>query len=270
MKPTSPDEREPEHINPELSERYRAGSREEPSARIDALIAEAARREVEPAPRRPSNNWRVPASLAAVLVIGVSLVFMVQDNEPPTPSLEQFSEEGKLARPAAPSLALKAQPKANGDSRREDRPTRERTARPDRQPDVRDETLPAAPGELARSPAPATAPAATSAAPAESHERTSALDPQREIAPQSNADMKDEAQVQRSTRLREEAAEGLAKKDAEKRSPPQAWLGRIDDLLRTGKHDEARRQLLGFRQQYPDYPLPERLQALLPPERRGP
>jgi hypothetical protein len=37
-------------------------------------------------------------------------------------------------------------------------------------------------------------------------------------------------------------------------------------LLRDGKEADAREQLLGFRKQFPQYPLPERLQALLPPD----
>lgn len=270
MKPTSPDERDPQDIDPALSERYRAGSREEPPARIDALIAEAARREVE-SPARRGAHWRIPASIAAVLVIGVSLVLLVQDNEPPYPSLDQFSQEGRLARPQAPSLALKEQPKAKNDLPREDRPTRERTARPDRRAGVHDETAPIASGEPGQSSVPATQAPAPAAAPStastETDEQTAAPAARREFATQGSANMKDEAQS--PSRVHGQAAESVLEKKAEAPPQPRDWLVKIDDLLRAGKQDEARRQLLGFRDQYPHYPLPERLEALLPPQRRG-
>ena len=49
---------------------------------------------------------------------------------------------------------------------------------------------------------------------------------------------------------------------------PQDWLRKIDDLLTDGKEADAREQLLGFRKQFPDYPLSQRLQVLLPPDQR--
>ena len=49
---------------------------------------------------------------------------------------------------------------------------------------------------------------------------------------------------------------------------PQDWLRSIDDLLRDGKDAAAREQLIGFRKKFPQFPLPERLQALLPPDQR--
>src|ERR1044071_8358560 len=45
MKPTLPEDREAETTSPEISEHYRAGAHDEPSARVDAAIREAARRD---------------------------------------------------------------------------------------------------------------------------------------------------------------------------------------------------------------------------------
>ncbi len=45
---------------------------------------------------------------------------------------------------------------------------------------------------------------------------------------------------------------------------PDAWLRRVEQLRSRGLDTEARRELLAFRQQYPDHPLPAALQALLP------
>ena len=45
---------------------------------------------------------------------------------------------------------------------------------------------------------------------------------------------------------------------------PEAWLRRVEQLRTRGLAAEARRELLAFRQQYPEHPLPAALQALLP------
>ena len=44
---------------------------------------------------------------------------------------------------------------------------------------------------------------------------------------------------------------------------PQAWLARIDDLLRAGRRQQAIESLRLFRSAHPDYPLPDELRALL-------
>lgn len=67
-----------------------------------------------------------------------------------------------------------------------------------------------------------------------------------------------------------EAAAGsaAARSDAERvAGPPLAphvWLQRIERLRSRGLDTETRQELQAFRQQYPDHPLPEALQALLP------
>ena len=210
MKPTSPEDRDLEKMSSEVPERYRAGVQDEPPARLDAAVLAAARREVEQ-PRHRSN-WQMPASIAAMLVIGVSLVLLVRDNEPPLPSFDRSAaEEAKLAKPAPPQLAMKAQPRPRADSQREARPSRERSARPDHEPFARAEEAAARENAVSGAAVPA---APAPAAPARARD----------------------------------------------------WLGKIDDLLREGKEAEARRQLVDFREHYPRYPLPERLQALLPPQ----
>src|SRR5258708_31228244 len=86
MKPTSPEDRELEKISSEVSERYRAGAKDEPPARLDAAVVEAARRGVEQPRRR--NHWHVPAPVAPLLVIGASIVLLVRDNQPPLAALD--------------------------------------------------------------------------------------------------------------------------------------------------------------------------------------
>jgi hypothetical protein len=264
MKPMSPEDRDLEKMSSEVSERYRAGAEDEPPARLDAAVLAAARREVgQPRQRR---NWQMPASIAAMLLIGVSLVLLVRDNEPPLPSLERPAEEAKLAKPAPPQLAMKAQPKARADSHREDRPSRERSARPDREPIVRDEAAATQENTASGTTAPlASAPASPAiAGPAKSAEQE-----QSRIAESSDfSSSKKAKEVAGAATESRPSAQALRKEDAAASAQPRDWLGKIDDLLRDGKEAEARRQLLGFRQQYPRYPLPERLQALLPPDQR--
>ncbi len=87
MKPTLPEDRELEEMSSEVSEHYRSGAQDEPSARLDAAVLAAARRKMEQPRQR--RNWQMPAAIAAMLVLGVSLALIVRDNEPPLSSLER-------------------------------------------------------------------------------------------------------------------------------------------------------------------------------------
>ena len=266
MKPTSPEDHELEKMSSQVSERYRAGAADEPSARLDAAILAAARREL--AQPRPRRNWQRPASIAAMLVIGVSLILLVRDNEPPLPSLDRHAaDEAKLARPASPQLAMKTQPEAGGNRPGEGRPSRERSTRPDRAPVVRDEMAAmqenAASGESAQPAASPASPAVAGMAEPAEKERSRI-----EESAGVSASKKSKALADAATESRA-GARALRKDDvAPGPAPPQDWLGRIDALLREGKDAEAKEQLLRFRKQFPDYPLSQRLQALLPPDQR--
>jgi anti-sigma factor RsiW len=59
-----------------LAKRYREAANESPPARLDAAIRAAARRDAGAGPRPLSRirAWRVPVSLAAVLVLSATLV----------------------------------------------------------------------------------------------------------------------------------------------------------------------------------------------------
>ena len=273
MKPTLPEDREIEEMSSDVSGPYRAGAKDEPPAKLDAAILAAARREVQQPP--PRRNWQMPLSIAAMLVISVSLVLIVRDNEPPLPSLERpAAEEAKLANPAPSQLAMKAQPKAKADFYREARPSRERSARPDREPVARDEVAPAqapanaASGVSAQSaplpaPVPATPAVAEQASPAE-QEKASLADSGKELPAKkvsSAADAAPESRGSVQALRKQEAPAAVAVR-------PQDWLEKIDGLLRNGKEADAREQMLIFRKQFPQYPLPERLSALLPPDQR--
>src|SRR5688572_19153928 len=105
MKPMSPEEDELEGQHSRLSGYYRAGSTEEPAAHLDAAILAAARREV--ALSRFARNWHLPASVAAVLVIGVSLALMTNDIEDSLPPPDTSARTAAEARQNAPAQTIK-------------------------------------------------------------------------------------------------------------------------------------------------------------------
>ena len=291
MKPTLPEGREPDESGADVSERYGEVARDEPPSRLDARILEAARREVAQPPRRNllripvRREWRVPASIAAVLVLAVSLGLIVRDNEPPLAPADGFgagrpsAEEAKLAKAAPPQLALKDKARSSVASGRESRPSRDRSERPDRQllaravPSPSQASNAAAPAiqevpatQLAQVPPPAAAPApyvadaAVAAKPQEPGQAPAA----------EGAAEREKKKTESSDALtgRIAAVQGLRKQDnAKQLADAKDWIRKIEDLLTADKQAEAREQLTIFHARYPDYSLPERLQALLPPQR---
>lgn len=108
--------------DPRLDRAYRAGAREEPPAHLDAAILAAARREVGARPHAVSARlraWRVPVSIAAVVVLSVSLVTLVREEgggklEQPTAIFEHTrpAETAPAPPAAAPEEAAKAPARA--------------------------------------------------------------------------------------------------------------------------------------------------------------
>ena len=109
----------------ELSRRYQAGKQAEPPKELDAAILKAARSAVTKKTGLRSRNWYVPLSLAAVVVIGVSVVFRMYEYKgqqllsEPTPffmleekSASGVSGENKNNKPAEPAAAIAPAPPA--------------------------------------------------------------------------------------------------------------------------------------------------------------
>ena len=269
MKPTLPDDRELEETAAQISERYRSSAQDEPPVKLDAAIRAAAHREVvKPRLRR---NWQMPASIAAMLVIGVSLVMVTRDHEPSLPSLDySVAEDAKLAKSAPSQLAMKAQPRAKADFYREDRPSRERTPRPDREPMARDEVASAPDNKMSSASAQSVAPPAAPAAPADAASESPAEQKKSAIAESDKVVAGEKATASPDAGMASRGAvQALRKQEPSAAVPlqPDEWLIKIDHLLRDGKEADARDQLLGFHKQFPQYPVPERLKALLPLDR---
>ena len=251
----SPEEQELEELRSDLSGRYRAGSTEEPRAHLDAAILAAARREV--ARSRFTRNWHLPASIAAVLVIGVSLALMTGEIEDPLPPADKLAGvAADKTKQAAPALAMKQEPQARPTTRlgieRESRPSRERSAGGDREAGSRRNLT----AERADSVAVPPSVAAPASAPAlQQLEAAPTADP---VAEQKSA-LADSAREKRAAAaLRKEATPS----PGEPAEAPEEWLKRIGDLLHSGKTAQAREQLTEFRRHYPDYRLPETFREL--------
>jgi hypothetical protein len=280
MKPMSPEDREIEEMRAEVSARYRAGADAEPSPRVDAAILEAARREASQ-PRR--RRWHVPAAVAAVLVLGVSISLRVRDDFGTVPPAEAPPRsQAQLAQPAAPSLesAQSRMPEADEKQKAEapSRPSRERRARADRESESRTtrqtppdhaiarpaepETGPAAPLAKEQPGSPRPAPEAPAPAPETSAfkkavpEAATAGEPARpgRSAPAGDAQADRRAAVERKeeSSMAGQVAPGSVAE----------WTRAIEELLRQGRHDEARQQYAEFRKRFPDEPTPKSLRGL--------
>ncbi len=92
----------------ELRARYREASVEEPSSALDDAIRAQARRAVGARPRSAgspfSSTWRLPLSLAAMLVLSVTLTVMVTRQDQHLPSADE-SGARRSAPAAEPSAA---------------------------------------------------------------------------------------------------------------------------------------------------------------------
>src|SRR5688500_8752263 len=92
-----------------LSRRYRELPREEPSRQMDDLVLAASRRAVSAGPRKAGSKpqWMVPASIAAVLVLGIGVSLRMQLEQPgietSTPSSSAEYPVPAAAEPAPPA-----------------------------------------------------------------------------------------------------------------------------------------------------------------------
>lgn len=79
----------------EVRARYRASALDEPPAALDSAIRAAARREVQARPRLASSpfagSWRVPLSIAAVVVVSVTVTLMVAEHTRYVPSAQEMT-----------------------------------------------------------------------------------------------------------------------------------------------------------------------------------
>jgi outer membrane biosynthesis protein TonB len=246
-----------EHEDPRVSAGYRRLGAETPPEALDAAILAASKRAVGAGPRRagrPLRRWALPVSIAAVVVLTMSLVVRIQLERPdletatPVPVTPQVLE-GKTRQRAdkketerlekrAVESAAQAKPKVSAPapapaapaSAERDQAAREASSPPVAQkPAAAGRFVPEPPASGAPAPAESTAPANLGAA--------SALAP---------------AAV-------EDRAQRLAAPAGKAEESPRAWLERIVRLRREGHVKQADESLAEFRKRYPDYRIPEEL-----------
>ena len=96
----------------QLSSLYKQTEHEMPSAQIDDAIISAAKNETKTysLPYAPfSNNWRIPASLAAILVLSVGVVTLMEDEFSPVSSEAPLAINDDELFPAPSELAETSQ-----------------------------------------------------------------------------------------------------------------------------------------------------------------
>lgn len=79
-----------------LSGLYQQLTADEPSAKTDAVILAEARHEKKSKPR--GLHWRIPAAIAAMLIVGISLLWWQQKQ---TPSPTDYKESAAPTRPGS-------------------------------------------------------------------------------------------------------------------------------------------------------------------------
>ena len=255
-----------------VSRRYRELGAEEPPRALDEAILAASRRAARPWTQR----WAVPLSLAAVLVLSVTVTLRIQHEQPGIESPATAPKEVASVPPAPAQetpLKLKAENKLKpviAQPEREQREQQEKLAVKDEsKPAVRIEPKPFAtePRELGRAAAGASADALSSRSdvlrgPAESG-ATGAITRQAEERTSRDAEAAARAPqvgpVQALAKRAEPARAAASAPPAAKAvaETPERELERIAELRRQEKHDEADKALAEFRKRYPDYKIPE-------------
>jgi resuscitation-promoting factor RpfA len=267
--------------DPQLSGLYRAAATQDPPQRLDAAIQAAARRAVGARPRPADASflraWRVPVSIAAVLVLSVSMVTLTVRQKSEQAAGERLMEPALTA--SAPVLRTDPAPRAadvpsapSGAQNQHDAPSAPRAA---------DRNAAAARPKMAEavpSAAPPTAPApgyAASSGPGVLAERRmapvteedtvstqAARKPASSAAPGSTQQMaRSQAQFSHSEGLADSAKTSDAPGVAEwirayDKEQPGKWLEKIQMLHREGRTAEAGEMLAEFRKRFPGHPLP--------------
>ena len=233
-------------LDKDLSARYRAASRDEPPAHVDAAILAAAKRAVDSQPRpagapRRLRRWYVPVSLAAVIMLSVIVTLNIERERPVVVMADAVpvvrEKEQKLAQqapeppPAPPAVAeLRPAPKP---------------------------AKPAAPA-FARDPTPA-----PEAAPQETRREDSLRSADAAPGPAGSGEA---ASVKIAGNTAAPAAASRAT-PAKRELAPDAWLERIADLRKQGEDKEADEQFAEFKRRYPDYRISEAMNERIAPRK---
>jgi hypothetical protein len=276
--------------DPLLDRLYAQTGLEEPGAGLDATIRAAARREVQARPHALGarlRRWRLPISIAAVVMLSVSVVTLMREEgadrfeeglpptmvEPRAPTARPGGDADLKAKESADSLGRAQVPEPQAlpapaaglttpsaeearRTRRLDAPATEQVkpAEPSTA-DIRERAAGAANESTSQRPAssaPAKRPSPRAArvldAPAPSTKGALV---------ETEEDSAGKRALKKSERsLMDSRVDALAK-DLE-RASPEAWLEKIERLRREGRNEEADDLVVEFRRRFPEHPMPVR------------
>jgi hypothetical protein len=293
---------EPEPRDPRVDAAYREAANDEPRQETDDRILAAARRAVAAGPqsleararadaqRSWIARWRVPVSIAATVVVAVTLAYMMEGEEvrlartdgvpasapPPAPVASAERAQTAPASPPAPvqaPAAARAAPAADASNA---------AARPEPVPFPAPAASERRASEEARTAAAALPPPAVSRADeapaagalskgteqrqaelerlnAEAARRSASPAPRLQSAPApatpaAAPPARERALADRpAERMEREAAAGIAEQKAR---TPEAWLEDLRRLKAQQRTEDFTRELAEFRKRYPDYKLP--------------
>ena len=256
--------------DPQLAADYRLASEEMPPASLDERICAAARREVGAGPRRQSrwSAWQMPMSLAAVVLLSVTLVLMMREEgvdrvEPdlPPPAIEAAAPP-VASEPAAQSRQAEALRLTPG---------------PQAPPPSATGTLKVQPAPVAAdSPSPLMAKAQPAAEPPASFAaaplREESATAERNVAPARDAarpmlrsaPAAAEADAAAGPTPRVAAPSTVMSAPVPERvlwqdlvnEPAEKWVQRMVEWRRAGRTADADALTAEFRRRFPEYPLP--------------
>lgn len=276
-----------EHRDPQLSQAYRDAAHPEPAPALDARILDAARQGiVKPAvrPRPAWFGWAVPFSTAAVLVLGVTLLFQIHREAPeilesPTAPLPSQLDTPRHAPASAETVEVPPPGTTPPGTTARSKPP---IAKNERAPSAEKDTVgtangTASAGGVTAQPIPAQAGAFQEPPPAppaaKSQMRPASPPALARDAAEAGAAMADGA-ADRSAKLPAPAVKAPVRAGAvdpamEWRSAsetatesPQQLLETIRRLIREDRLDAARQALDRLRRAYPGFELPEDVKGL--------
>lgn len=281
-----------EERDPNLSQAYRDAPHPEPSPALDARILDAARRAVAKTTsrRRPSwFAWAVPFSSVAVLVLGVTLLFEMQQRAPeviesltamPPDQLDQTAPAPMPADAAStqsPGVLEPARPPKVGKDRarplKKELESTAESAAPERTTAAggapAPQAFPAQSGALQTPPPPPPA-AKAEARPAPLAAPVTTQDAAEATLNQAarRSDQTGKPPMPAAMTPTREGASALGRALEKRKAaesgiePPEQMLETIRRLLREGRQDEARQALERLRQAYPGFEVPEELKGL--------
>lgn len=280
--------------DPRLDSAYRASPRDEPPLELDERVRAAARRAVSAGPQSLEARaragtgqswiarWRVPVSIAATVLLAVTLSYMVQEEDARRVPIDEPPSAARAPAAVAPAAEAPKRADAEAERRTDERAAEPRAAAPAasvaREKHAPAETQRPAPAPAPAPPAKIEAPAAAGAVANELEKRrtesaapaapapiapvakpapAAPTAPAMRAAPTGDAVeqlSRDRTLADRPGRIERGAAAPTAVEA--KARPPEAWIEEIRRLKAQGRDAEAAAELAEFRKRHPDYKLP--------------